>query len=193
MNKPFTCLDDRKSFLGYIITQNYCERNKIFILLRSVQASIVICLYRAFRPLLSMLIAIHKNQGVIDMKKKIAPIILTVLLLAFEFLPLGAALHISGDNHTVQFNSYFNLAPFANGNFAPFVVAVMSVVLLMLCIAYFIKPSKKLKKITFSVACIAMLLSFCPLFYCMQCYTMADCAIAFILFVITMMFVEQSK
>ena len=129
------------------------------------------------------------------MKKKITPIILVCLLLVLEALPLGAALHIANPdgNHTVQFCSYFDLRSFGAGNFAPFVVAIMSVVLLALCVLFYIKPGKQLKKVIFFVACIAMLLSFCPLFYCMQCYTLADCLIVFILFVLTMMFVEQAK
>ena len=129
------------------------------------------------------------------MKKKITPIILACLLLILEALPLGAALHIANPNgsHTVQFCSYFDLRTFGAGNFAPFVVAIISVILLVLCVLFYINPSKQLKKVIFFVACIAMLLSFCPLFYCMQCYTLVDCLVVFILFVLTMIFVDQAK
>ena len=129
------------------------------------------------------------------MKKKPSAIILCCLLLLLEALPLGAALHIAtaDGTHTVQFCSYFNLMPFGNGNFAPFIVAILSVFLLLLCILYFYKSGKKLKKVIFTVACLAMILAFCPLLYCMQCYSWVDCLITFILFVLTMMFVEQTK
>ena len=128
------------------------------------------------------------------MKKSVTPIILACLLLILEALPLGAALHLPNpDGHTVQFCSYFDIRPFTVGNFAPFIVAVLSVALFAFCVLYFIKPSKVLKKITFFVSCIAMILAICPLLYCMQCYTLANCAVAFILFVQTMMFVEQAK
>lgn len=129
------------------------------------------------------------------MKKTISPIILTILLLALEILPLGSALHISNPegNHIVQYCSYFHLKPFADGNFAPFVVAVLSVVLLALCILYFAKPSAKLKKGIFAISCIAMLLSFCPLFYCMECYSLFACLVVLILFILTMIFVERAK
>lgn len=129
------------------------------------------------------------------MKKGFMPIILACLLLVLEALPLGAALHIpnADGNHTVLFCSHFDLRPFVDGNFAPFIVAVLSAVLLVLCVLYFVQPGKQIKKIVFFVACSAMLLAFCPLFYCMQCYTLVDCAIVFILFIHTMMFVEQAK
>ena len=129
------------------------------------------------------------------MKKNISAVILAILLLLLEVLPLGAALHIpnANDNHSVVFRSCFDLEPLMDGNFAPFIVAVLSIVLFVLCIIYTFKQTKVLKKVTFFVACGAMLLSFCPLLYCMQCYSMTACAIAFILFVHTMMFVEQAK
>ena len=129
------------------------------------------------------------------MKKNITAIILCCLLLILEALPLGAALHIATADgvHAVQFCSYFDLTPFGNGNFAPFVVAILSVALLVLCLVYTLNPNKKLKKVIFAAACIAMILAFCPLLYCMQCYSWADCLITFILFVLTMMFVEQAK
>lgn len=129
------------------------------------------------------------------MKKKIYFIVLSVLLLILEALPLGAAVHISNPDgmHTVQFCAYFNVMPFGNGNFAPLIIAILSVLIFILSILYYINPVKIMKKVIFFVSCIAMLLSFCPLFYCMQCYTLVDCLIAFILFVISMMFVEQAK
>ncbi len=129
------------------------------------------------------------------MKKTISPIVLACLLLVLEVLPLGAALHIpnSEGNHTVLFCSFFDLRPLLDGNFAPLIVALLSIALLVLCVIYFVNPNKKLKKMIFIVACTAMLLSFCPLFYCMQCYSLIDCLIVFILFIHTMMFVEQTK
>lgn len=60
------------------------------------------------------------------MKKNITAIVLCCLLLILEALPLGAALHIATADgvHAVQFCSYFDLMPFGNGNFTPFVVAI---------------------------------------------------------------------
>ena len=129
------------------------------------------------------------------MKKRVYAIILCCLLLILEALPLGSALHIAttDDSHTVQFCSYFNLMPFGNGNFAPFIVAILSAVLLALCALYAFRPSKNIKKLIFAVSCVAMILGFCPLLYCMQCYSWVDCLITFILFILTMMFVEQAK
>ena len=128
------------------------------------------------------------------MKKKFSPIILACILLLLEALPLGAALHVPNtEGHTVLFCSFFDLRPFADGNFSPLAVGILSVDLLALSFLYYLKPSKKLKKIVFFVACIAMLLGFCPLLYCFQCYSLVDCLIVFILFVLTMMFVEQAK
>ena len=129
------------------------------------------------------------------MKKRISPIILACLLLIIEALPLGAALHIAtaDGTHTVQYCSYFDLMPFGNGNFAPFIVAILSIVLLVLLILFYFRPGKQLKKTIFFIACGTMLLAFCPLFYCMQCYSLMDCAVVLILFIETMMFVEQAK
>ena len=129
------------------------------------------------------------------MKKSIAPILLAVLLLILEALPLGAALHIANadNNHSVVFRSFFNTQPLVDGNFAPFIVAVLSVLLFVMCVIYYFRPAKLLKKVIFFVACAAMLLSFCPLLYCMQCYSITASAIAIILFVYTLMFAEKVK
>ena len=128
------------------------------------------------------------------MKKRIIAIVLACILLLLEALPIGAALHIpNAEGHTELFCSFFDLRPFADGNFAPFIVALLSVALLILCLIYCLKPKKQLKKTVFGVACAAMLLAFCPLLYCMQCYSFIDCLIVFILFIHTMMFVEQTK
>ena len=76
------------------------------------------------------------------MKKKITPIILACLLLLLEALPLGAALHIANPNgsHTVQFCSYFDLRTFDTGNLAPFVVAIISLILLSFVCCFTLIP-----------------------------------------------------
>ena len=81
------------------------------------------------------------------MKKKIIAIILACILLLLEALPLGAALHIpNAEGHTVLFCSFFDLRPFADGNFAPFIVALLSVAFPVLCVIYCVKPKKQLKR-----------------------------------------------
>ena len=126
--------------------------------------------------------------------KKFIPIILACVLLLLQAFPISAVLLSEHDGQEVfRYYSAFDLRPFMDGNFAPLIVAILSVALLSLCVCYLFRPSKKLKKAVFTVACVAMLLAFCPLFYSYQCYSIVDCAIAFILFVQTMIFVERAK
>lgn len=128
------------------------------------------------------------------MKKRITMIVLSSLLLIMQFLPFGASVHSIVDNtHNAQYYSFFHLAPLMNGNFAPFVVAVLSAVLFMLSIIYSITKKKQMEKPMFLVACIAMLLSFCPLFYCIQCFNLVACLISLILFIQTMMLAEKKN
>ncbi len=127
------------------------------------------------------------------MKKIIFPLILCCLLLALEILPFGAALHGSGDAHTVLYCSYFSIDPFMDGNFAPLIVAIASAVLLVLTVIYGLHATKQLKKVLFAISCVAMVLSFCPLFYCLECFSLVDSLISLILFIYTMIFVEKAK
>ena len=126
------------------------------------------------------------------MKKNIFAIVLCCILLILEILPLGAGLHIDG-KHTGIYCSCFSLEPLLNGNFAPLPVAILSAALLILSVVYCISPGKNLEKVIFFVSCIAMLLSLCPLLFCMWCYSFVACIIALILFILTMMFVEKAK
>ena len=127
------------------------------------------------------------------MKKKVTLLILSCLVLFLEIIPFGAALHTGAEPTHDQFVSFFHLAPFADGNFAPSIVAILSVVLLIASIVYFVISDKRLQQILFFIACVAMLLAFAPLFYCLECYNLISCAIVLILFIITMILAEKAK
>lgn len=96
-------------------------------------------------------------------KRKIAMTVLSVLTVFLEILPYGAVCVFSdGVTEYRETYSYFDLRPFGYANFSPLVTAVLSCVILVLCIILCFRKSKKLNKALATLSGLAAVISFVP-------------------------------
>lgn len=96
-------------------------------------------------------------------KRKIAMTVLSVLTVILEILPYGAVCVFSdGVTEYRETYSYFDLRPFGYANFSPLITAVLSCVILVLCIILCFRKSKKLNKALATLSDLAAVISFVP-------------------------------
>ncbi|MBQ7033951.1 MAG: hypothetical protein IJN25_09895 [Clostridia bacterium] len=108
-------------------------------------------------------------------------VILAVVIL--ELLPYGAVLNFGnpdGDPFRKTF-SYFSLTPFGYANLAPFMTAVLSVVILLHIIAAILCKTKNLWKGIRVESSIAGIVSFLPVVYGFEFYSGIGFAITILL------------
>lgn len=118
------------------------------------------------------------------MKKKILLLITTILTLILEALPYGAVLNFAnpeGESWRRTY-SYFNPTPFGYANFAPFIVAILSCVLLILIIVS-ILAKKPLKSAIIILSSVTAILSLCPLLYGIRYMSLVGALISVVLFI----------
>lgn len=103
-------------------------------------------------------------KGVFFMfKRKIAMTFLSVLTLILEILPYGAVCAFSdGETEYRRTFSYFSLVPYGYANFSPLITAVLSCVILVLCIILCFRKSQKLNKALVTLSGLAAVISFAP-------------------------------
>lgn len=97
--------------------------------------------------------------------KKVFTLSAVLLALAFEIMPYGAVCNFMtppGEPPLRETYSYFSLTPFGYANFAPFIVAILTCVLLVLVVIY-IFVGQRMRMPVLCVALAAALLSFAPL------------------------------
>ncbi len=96
-------------------------------------------------------------------KRKITMTVLSVLTVILEILPYGAVCVFSdGVTEYRETYSYFDLRPFGYANFSPLITAVLSCVILVLCIILCFRKSKKLNKALATLSGLAAVISFVP-------------------------------
>ena len=96
------------------------------------------------------------------------PLLLLFLVaaLVMEILPYGAVLNFRDEEGSVRKTySYFSLTPVGYANFAPFLTALFTCLLLLLTIVEGIRPSVGLCKVICAFTLAAFLLSLAPLCY----------------------------
>ena len=122
-------------------------------------------------------------------KTKITHIITVALAFVAMLLPWGAVCRFisqeqSGlQQETFKTYSYFDLFPLTHSNFAPFMCAVMTVLLLLLLgYLYFSDETKPLQIAMVVLSCVAFALSLFPLiFYGIKFFNMTALTISFLL------------
>ncbi len=104
------------------------------------------------------------------MKKRLLYLILPIVTLILELLPYGAALNFkrpSVDGTTIghfrELYSYFDLMPFGYANFAPLITAVITCIILLLLVVYFITGKQRLVIVVRNILCVCAVISLCPL------------------------------
>ena len=100
------------------------------------------------------------------MKKKFIMLCTTLIALVLEILPYGAVCNFANPEGEPwrRTYSYFDLTPFGYANFAPFIVALLTCVLIILIVVSLVSK-KKMKAPILAVSAIATVLSLAPLLY----------------------------
>jgi hypothetical protein len=121
--------------------------------------------------------------------KKIFSLSLILTALALEIMPNGAVCNFMtppGEPPLRETFSYFSLTPFGYANFAPFLVALLSCILLVLIILYMVLGSR-MRMPVLTVGSAATLLSFCPLLLGISYYSVVGLLISLCLVGITLL------
>ena len=100
------------------------------------------------------------------MKNKFIILCTTLIALVLEILPYGAVCNFANpDGEPWRYTySYFDLTPFGYANFAPFIVALLTCVLIVLIIVSLLSK-KTVRTPILTVSAIATVLSLAPLLY----------------------------
>lgn len=100
------------------------------------------------------------------MKKKFIILCTTLIALVLEILPYGAVCNFANPEGEpwCRTYSYFDLTPFGYANFAPFIVALLTCVLIILIVVSLVSK-KEMKAPILAVSAIATVLSLAPLLY----------------------------
>ena len=96
--------------------------------------------------------------------KKFLSFVFPFTALIFELLPNGVVLRFANPEGEpwIRTYSHFDMTPFGYANFAPFIVAILTCVLLVLVVIY-IFVGQRMRMPVLCVALAAALLSFAPL------------------------------
>lgn len=121
------------------------------------------------------------------MFKRKQPIIVfsvLIVILVLELLPYGAVLHFAPapGEILVQTYSYFDLIPFGNADFGPFITAILTCVLLGISAINLFVANKKITSVIKSISLIAFVISLAPLL--VDSYSVVGGAISAFLFVL---------
>ncbi len=128
-----------------------------------------------------------EEDGNMKMKsRKFLCLIVIIAVVILELLPYGAVLNFAnpdGEPFRETF-SYFSLTPFGYANFAPFITAVFSVVILLHIIAAIICKAKNLWKGIRIESAIASVISLMPVLYGFEYYSVIGFVITILLVVL---------
>ena len=100
-------------------------------------------------------------------KSKIVMLIILIMTFVLEILPYGAICNFANpDGNSVRKTySYFDLTPFGYANFGPFITAILTCFLVVMCVVCIIKNSKNLSKTISVISGISVITSLLPLAY----------------------------
>ena len=120
------------------------------------------------------------------MKKKLIMLCTTLIALVLEILPYGAVCNFANPEGEPwrRTYSYFDLTPFGYANFAPFIVALLTCVLIILIVVSLVSK-KKMKAPILAVSAIATVLSLAPLLYGIRFFSVVGALISVALAITT--------
>lgn len=117
--------------------------------------------------------------------KKSGIIFITVFAIFLELLPYGAVLIFAPSpvDTIKETYSYFSLVPVGYANFAPFVTAILTCILLALQIAEIITNNRFIRKIIWLVSLGAVITSLAPVLFGFDYYTLTGGFITVVLII----------
>lgn len=103
--------------------------------------------------------------------KKIRLLILPIITIILQILPCGAVLVFapSPTERVRETFSYFNLTPFGYANFAPFITALLTCIILLLALISI--KLEKMRKVVFWLSLAAAIISLLPLVFGIDYYS----------------------
>ncbi len=113
------------------------------------------------------------------MKKKLIILCTTLIALVLEILPYGAVCNFANPEGEPwrRTYSYFDLTPFGYANFAPFIVALLTCVLIILIVVSLVSK-KEMKAPILAVSAIATVFSLAPLLYGIRFFSVVGALIS---------------
>ncbi len=101
------------------------------------------------------------------MKKRFSYLILPIITLILEILLYGAVCNfaISPSERYRETFSYFDLTPFGYANFAPFITAIITCIIIVLLLIYCVTNKHKIAIAVRNILCVCAILSLCPLMF----------------------------
>lgn len=101
------------------------------------------------------------------MKKRLLYLILPIITLILEILPYGAVCNFAnpeGEPWRRTF-SYFDLTPFGYANFTPLLTAIITCLIFVLLVTYYIKGNVRTAIRAKNILCVAVVMSLGPLMF----------------------------
>ena len=128
------------------------------------------------------------------MKKKLIMLCTTLIALVLEILPYGAICNFANPEGEPwrRTYSYFDLTPFGYANFAPFIVALLTCVLIILIVVSLVSK-KEMKAPILAVSAIATVLSLAPLLYGIRFFSVVGALISVTLAITTVIAFIKEK
>ena len=128
------------------------------------------------------------------MKKKLIMLCTTLIALVLEILPYGAICNFANPEGEPwrRTYSYFDLTPFGYANFAPFIVALLTCVLIILIVVSLVSK-KLLRTPILAVSAIATVLSLAPLLYGIRFFSVVGALISVALAITTVIAFIKEK
>ena len=128
------------------------------------------------------------------MKKKLIMLCTTLIALVLEILPYGAICNFANPEGKPwrRTYSYFDLTPFGYANFAPFIVALLTCVLIILIVVSLVSK-KEMKASILAVSAIATVLSLAPLLYGIRFFSVVGALISVALAITTVIAFIKEK
>ncbi len=128
------------------------------------------------------------------MKKRAALAVLSAAAIVLEILPYGAVLNFLSENGTVRKTfSYFDLTPYGYANFGPLLTAVLTSVLILLCVIYLFAAKNGIRKAISIISGIAVFCSLMPLLYGLNAFSLTGASISALLAAVFILSLFKSK
>ncbi len=118
------------------------------------------------------------------MQKRWLHLIVPTLALGLEMLPYGAVCNFANPEGEPwrRTYSYFDLLPFGYANFAPFLTALLTCVILVLLLVYVFVGASRLAAVTRNLLVVCTVLSLCPLLLGIDYFSVVGSLITLCLF-----------
>lgn len=112
------------------------------------------------------------------MKKRIPYLLLPLVTLVLEILPYGAVCNFATETKQIrELYSYFDLTPYGYSNFAPFITALLTCIILALLAVWCFTGKRQLMTAAKALLAVGAVLSLCPLLLGVDCFSVVGALI----------------